>query len=92
MTTEREQAFNDAPLYEIEGAIRGKADDAIAAFIAHARESSREQTAATILAALTTNRMVPGPGNPLLDDDDRNNVRYAVALADALRAELQVKP
>jgi hypothetical protein len=81
--TKRQQEFTDAPLYEIEGAIRGKADDAIAAFIAHARESQREQTAATILAALLVR-------NELTTGD---SVNLAVTLTDALRAELaKVKP
>lgn len=48
----------------------------------------RERTAATILAALTTDRMVPDEGQAL-DEMDRNAVHYAVRLADALRAELE---
>lgn len=55
---------------------------------ARMRASMREQTAATILAALTSGRMVPDT-NPLLDVDDHDNVRYAVALADALRSALE---
>ena len=49
----------------------------------------REQTAATILAAL----LVPGErvgaaGTPKIDDDERAICAYAVALTDALRAAL----
>lgn len=50
-------------------------------------ELRREQTAATLLAALTTNRMVADDGG--LDDADRANVRYAVELTDALRQALR---
>jgi hypothetical protein len=52
-----------------------------------ADERQREQTAATVLAALTTGRMVADDGG--LDDADRANVGYAVALTDALRAALR---
>lgn len=45
----------------------------------------REQTAATILAALL-GPVIPEDGE--LPKYDRNRVAYAVALADALRAEL----
>lgn len=58
--------------------------------------ASREQTAATILAALTSGRMVPNahtePTAQVLDDADRDNIAYAVALTDALRAKLAEVP
>lgn len=56
-----------------------------------ADERQREQTAATILAALATAGGLR-VGRPL-DDDDRSAITYAVDMADALRAELaKVKP
>jgi hypothetical protein len=58
-----------------------------------ADERQREMTAATLLGALTVGRMVPNtstePAAPVLDDLDRDNVGYAVALTDALRAALR---
>jgi hypothetical protein len=83
--TKREQEFSDAPLYEIEGAIRSAVADAIAAGINWSAERQREQTAATILAALIQ-------ANDGRFTGDSGHVGVAVALADALRAELARKP
>jgi hypothetical protein len=68
--TKRMQEFRDAPLYEVEN---------------WSADRQREQTAATILAALIQ----------ASDGDYENEVitKTAVTLADALRAELaKVKP
>jgi hypothetical protein len=56
-------------------------------------EQLRAETAATILAALIDPDMRRYQGlSPNMTDGDRHRVSYAVALADALRAELARKP
>lgn len=53
------------------------------------RELQREQTAATILAALIVKHGPVGISFPL-SPDDMKAVRHAVAMADALLSELKV--
>lgn len=72
-----------AALIEAVVELEGVLDHALTALV----ENQREHTAATILAALTTDRMVPDEGLGL-DECDAWNIRYAVILTDALRAEL----
>lgn len=70
-------------LREIEATIKNATVDVLSDL----RGRQREQTAATILAALTTDRMAPDIDSAL-DDADMRNVRYARMLTDALCAEL----
>jgi hypothetical protein len=78
-----ETKFDDAALYEIDGAIRCLPADLQMVLGGIARETQREQTTATILAALIVR------GAPLEAD---HLAMTSVTMADALRAELGRKP
>ena len=72
-------------LYEVDGAIRGCTTDLILGLANHAHERQREQTAATILAALIQGS---DQADVISEKGRANWTRAAVEIADALRAEL----